>query len=103
MDKGTALDAVKVLSTIAVSGLLASGLAWGAAKRCEAMEKSTAAKAAQTEKAKADPCVGYQKEALRYLERIESVSNGIQERSRAAVSVAYSSYYLVCRDLEKRK
>ena len=64
--------------------------------------------------AKPDTCQIYAKEAEKYLKDAEAVKNngkyGSESRpaspyywhSQAAVSAMYSSYYLVCRDLERR-
>ncbi len=54
---------------------------------------------------KPDLCLQYQEKALNYLNELEvGRERGSWPKSEAASqSAAYSSYYLVCRDLERRK
>ena len=56
--------------------------------------------------AKTDSCQQYQEEAKYYLKTIESLTKDrqplIHVGSYASVSAAYSGYYLICRDLERR-
>ncbi|OGY66559.1 MAG: hypothetical protein A3I89_02650 [Candidatus Harrisonbacteria bacterium RIFCSPLOWO2_02_FULL_41_11] len=54
--------------------------------------------------AKPDPCQQYQENALKYIQMTEEYRKKEWWPGEAAsVAAAYSSYYLVCRDLEKRQ
>lgn len=57
--------------------------------------------------AKPDPCKLYQKKAHAFLSEMQKAASMIgyyqRELSAASRSAAYSSYYLVCRDLEQRE
>lgn len=69
------------------------------------MESIEAPKTTHT--AKPDNCARYQERAMLYLP-FPSIDGRFHERTdeidvRASLSSAYSSYYLVCRNLEKRK
>lgn len=62
---------------------------------------------ASAEQAKADPCKQYQELAMEYLPtppkdgRFEWHMDILN--ARASVSAAYSSYYLVCREMERSR